>query len=137
MSFLTKLRQRFTAFMIGRNGADQLGLATLIAALVLNTLDNFLFTGILSLLGLALYALTIFRMFSRNVAKRRAENLKFMTFYEKARKQVMRYWTRLKNIRQYKYFSCPNCKASIRMKRGAGEKQITCPGCRHTFTQKS
>ena len=137
MSFLTKLRQRFTAFMIGRNGADQLGLATLIAALVLNTLDNFLFTGILSLLGLALYALTIFRMFSRDVVKRRAENLRFMTFYGKARKQVMRYWTRLKNIRQYKYFSCPNCKASIRMKRGAGEKQITCPGCHHTFTQKS
>ena len=137
MSFLNKLRASFMRFMIGRNGADQLGLFSLIAALVFNLLDNFLMTGILSLLGMALYIWTFFRMFSKNVVKRREENRKFMIWYEKAKKIALRYWTRLKNIREYKYFSCPNCKASIRMKRGMGEKEITCPGCKHVFKQKS
>ena len=137
MSFLNKLKVSFMRFMIGRNGADQLGLFSLIAALVCNLLDNFLMTGVLSLLGTALYIWTFFRMFSKNVYKRRAENLKFMVWYDKAKKTALRYWTRAKNIREYKYFSCPNCKASIRMKRGMGEKEITCPGCKHVFKQKS
>ena len=80
MSFLNKLKVSFMRFMIGRNGADQLGLFSLIAALVCNLLDNFLMTGVLSLLGTALYIWTFFRMFSKNVYKRRAENMKFQVF---------------------------------------------------------
>jgi len=137
MSFLNKLKYGFMRFMTGRAGADQLGLAMLVTALVLNLLDGFLGTGILSLLGTVLYVLCFVRMFSRNVVKRREENRKFMVWYEQIRKIVLRYWTRLKNCREYKYFSCPQCKASIRMKRGMGEKEITCPGCKHVFRQKS
>ncbi len=137
MSFLNKLKASFMRFMIGRNGADQLGLFSLITALVINVLDNFLMTGVLSLIGMALYIWTFFRMFSKNVYKRREENIKFTAWYEKMKKLAMRYWTRLKNCREYKYFSCPQCKASIRMKRGMGEKEITCPGCKHVFKQKS
>lgn len=138
MSFLNKLKAGFMHFMSGRNGADQLGMCTLITALVLDLLDAFTGSaGILSLLGVALYAWTIFRMLSRNIYKRQAENAKFLEWYEKAKKFVLRYWTRLKNCREYKYFSCPQCKASIRMKRGMGEREITCPGCKHVFRQKS
>ena len=137
MPFLNRLKESFIRFMAGRNGADQLGLASLIGALVLNLLDGFLMTGVLSLLGSALYVWTFFRMFSKNVYKRRAENAQFVLWFGKVKKIVLRYWTRLKNIREYKYFSCPSCKASIRMKRGAGEKEITCPGCKHIFKQKS
>jgi len=137
MSFLNKLKASFMRFMIGRNGPDQLGLFSLITALVFNLLDNFLMTGVLSLIGMALYVWTFFRMFSKNVYKRREENIKFTAWYEKTKKLAMRYWTRLKNCREYKYFSCPQCKASIRMKRGMGEKEITCPGCKHVFKQKS
>lgn len=137
MSFLNKLKTEFMRFMVGRAGADQLGLAMLITALILNLLDSFLRTGILSLIGIVLYVLCFVRMFSRNVVKRRAENSKYLVWYSKAKKLVLRYWTRLKNCREYKYFSCPQCKASIRMKRGLGEKEITCPGCKHVFKQKS
>ena len=137
MSFLNKLKEGFMRFMTGRNGADQLGMASLLAALILNMLDSFLGTGILSLLGMVLYVWTFFRLFSRNLVKRQEENRRFMEWYEKAKKWVLRYWTRLKNCREYKYFSCPQCKASIRMKRGLGEKEIICPGCKHSFRQKS
>jgi len=137
MSFFEKIKIAFSRLMSGRHGADQLGLFCLWTGLIVNLLDSFLGTGILSALGTALYVLTIFRMFSRNTYKRSEENRKFMTWWEKVRKLFMRYFTRLKNCREYKYFSCPQCKASIRMKRGLGEKSITCPGCQHQFTQKS
>jgi len=137
MNFLNKLQAAVMRFMYGRSGADQLGMFSLCAALVFNLLDTILMTGIFNLLGTALYVWTFFRMFSKNISKRRAENMKFLIWYEKAKKPVLRYWTRLRNCRQYKYFSCPQCKASIRMKRGMGEREITCPGCRHTFKQKS
>ena len=137
MRFMEKLQAGLIRFMYGRSGADQLSMFSLCAALVFNLLDAILMTGIFNLLGTALYVWTFFRMFSKNISKRRAENMKFLIWYEKAKKPVLRYWTRLRNCRQYKYFSCPQCKASIRMKRGMGEREITCPGCRHTFKQKS
>lgn len=137
MRFMEKLQAGLIRFMYGRSGPDQLSRFTMIAGLVLILLDGFLMTGLIHLAGLTLYVYTFFRMFSKNISKRRAENAKFLIWYEKAKKPVLRYWTRLKNCRQYKYFSCPQCRASIRMKRGMGEKEITCPGCRHTFKQKS
>lgn len=135
--FLNGLRYSLARFFAGRCGADQLGLAMILSALILQVFDTFLRTGILSLLGTALYVLSIVRMFSKNIAKRAEENRRFMAWYEKARTLALRYWTRLKNCREYKYFNCPGCKASIRMKRGMGEKEITCPRCGNHFKQKS
>lgn len=137
MSFFEKLKAGFIRFMNGRHGADQLGLFCLWTGLIVSLLDSFLGTGILSALGAALYILSFFRMFSRNVYKRSEENRKFINWWERMKKLFMRYVTRIKNCRKYKYFSCPQCKASIRMKRGLGEKNIVCPGCRHEFKQKS
>ena len=44
---------------------------------------------------------------------------------------------RMKNIRKYKYYKCPNCKARLRMPRGLGEKTVTCSQCKHSFKQKA
>lgn len=137
MSFMNRLKERLIVFMTGRNGVDQLSHASILTALVVSLLDCFLRTGLLTLLADALIVWSLFRMFSKNIIRRREENAKFVQWLNKVRPIVLRYWTRLKNIRYYKYFSCPNCKCSIRMKRGMGEKEITCPGCHHTFTQKS
>lgn len=137
MSFLEKIRMSLMRFMTGRNGVDNLGQFTLITGLVLSLLDSFLRTGVLNALGLLLYILTLYRMFSRNTYRRSVENARYMALQEKVKKFVLRYYTRLKNCRQYKYFSCPQCKASIRMKRGLGEREITCPGCKNVFRQKS
>lgn len=137
MSFLQKIKVNFAQFMVGRNGADNLGMFTLFSGLILDLVDAFLHTSFLSALGFVLYILTIFRMFSRNCSKRAEENRRYLLWKDKAKKFVLRYYTRLKNCRQYKYFSCPQCHASIRMKRGMGEKEVTCPGCKHVFRQKS
>lgn len=132
-----KFKAGLANFMAGRNGSDQLGLALLIAGIVLSLLSNLSGLGILSLLGLVLYIWAIFRMFSRNVAKRRAENEKYMNFRRNFKSNVSQFFVRLKNGKKFKYFRCPECKARLRLPRKVGEVTVTCGKCRHQFKQKA
>lgn len=138
MEILNTLKTNFARFMKGRYGADQLGFGCLLLALIVNTLDTLIGRpGLFALLGTALYIWTLYRMLSKNRVARAEENRRFMELVNRIRATVMKYWTRLKNIKDYKYFDCPQCKASIRMKRGLGEKKIICPRCKHSFIRKS
>ena len=122
--------------MQGRHGADQLGMFTLIAGLVLSLLASFTGIGIFSLLGLALYIWTLFRMFSRNHEARVRENQKYVALTSGWKTKLSQFWKRQKNRKEYKYFRCPKCRLLLRLKRGCGEKEITCR-CGHQFKQKA
>ena len=72
-------------FMYGRNGADQLCWALFIAELVLSLLPALVpgqaFAAFIHYTTLFLCGYLLFRMFSRNLEKRRAENAKFMQWW--------------------------------------------------------
>lgn len=131
------MRQALARFMMGRHGADNLGIFTLLTGLVCSLLGSFTRVGILSVIGLALYIITLFRMFSRNHEKRVAENRKYIELTSGWKTKIRQFTRRMKNRRDYRYFKCPNCKVLLRMKRGSGEKDITCVRCGHQFRQKS
>lgn len=137
MTFMTRIKMALIRFMQGRNGVDNLGWHALWAGLIISLLDSFIGLGLLSLLGTALYAYAIFRMLSRNVAKRQEENRRYVAFTGSLTKEVKQFFLRLKGMKTYKYFRCPGCKNRLRMKRGSGEKHITCPVCKHQFDQKA
>ena len=123
--------------MQGRHGADNLSFFTLIAGLVISLLSSFLGSGLLSILGLGLYAWTLFRMLSRNNEKRLAENRKYLALTSDIKTKSRQFIKRLQNRKDYKYFKCPNCKVLLRMKKGTGDKEITCVRCNHQFHQKA
>lgn len=131
------MRQALARFMMDRHGADNLGMFTLLTGLVCSLLGSFTRVGILSVIGLALYIITLFRMFSRNHEKRVAENRKYIELTSGWKTKIRQFTRRMKNRRDYRYFKCPNCKVLLRMKRGSGEKDITCVRCGHQFRQKS
>ena len=137
MGFFTRLRMWFIRFMTGRNGVDILAYHALWASLILSLISMFDPTRITSLLSSTLMVYMLFRVLSRNISKRQAENARYTLFYEKVSKEVKQFFLRLKGMKEYKYFRCPGCRNRLRMKRGAGEKQITCPVCRHQFTKKA
>ena len=137
MSFFQRIRQSLARFMTGRHGADNLGMFTLLAGLAFSLRGSFTRVGILSLIGFALYIITLFRMFSRNHEKRTAENRKYIELTSGWKTKIRQFTRRMKNRRDYRYFKCPNCKVLLRMKRGSGEKDITCVRCGHQFRQKS
>ena len=137
MNFLQNLKAKLAAFMIGRHGPDNLGMFTLLSGLVVSLLGSFTGIGLFSLLGLVLYGTTIFRMLSRNNTKRIEENRKYIDLTSNWKLKSSQFIKRMKNSKDYKYFKCPNCKVLLRMKRGSGERDITCVRCGHQFKQKS
>ena len=137
MSFLQRLKERLAIFMQGRHGPDNLGMFTLLSGLVSSLLGSFTGIGLFSLVGFALYVTTVFRMLSRNNTKRIEENRKYIDLTSNWKLKSSQFIKRMKNSKDYKYFKCPNCKVLLRMKRGSGERDITCVRCGHQFKQKS
>ena len=137
MSFWVKIKESFRKFMIGRNGGDDLSLALLISGLVVILLSSIFGSSLLNLIGLALYAVCIFRIFSKNIAKRYEENRKYIAWRQKTKTSLSQAKVRLKNMRKYKYFKCPECGALLKLPRKVGEVTVTCGKCRHAFKMKA
>lgn len=132
-----KFKASLQRFMMGRHGADQLSLALLIAGLALSLLTTITRLTLFYWLGIIVYAWGIFRMFSRNDAKRSEENLRWVTFWTKFKTEFRQFFVRLKNMRKYKYFKCPQCKARLRLPRKVGEVTVTCSKCKNQFRKKA
>ena len=133
MSFFNRLKLSLIRFMQGRHGPDNLGMFTLFTGLGCSIIGSITGVGILSLLGMGLYIWTLFRLFSKNNDKRIEENRKYISLTSGWKTKSSQFVKRLKNSREYRYFRCPNCKLLLRMKRGSGEKEVTCARCRHQF----
>ena len=136
-NLLYQIKDMFRRFMNGRHGADQLSVALLWVAIILNII--YMITGvyIISLLAAVTIVYAVFRMLSRNGGKRYAENAKYMAFMNRCRTEAAQSKVRYANRKEFKYFRCPKCKAMLKMPRGIGEKTVTCSKCRHSFTQKA
>ncbi len=137
MSFWQKLQAGLYRFMQGRNGVDHLGWAALVGALIINVVNLFIGSILLSLVSTAMYGYSLFRMLSRNRGKRSLENQRYVAWSMKWKQEARELFQRVKNLPRYKYFRCPQCAVRLRMKRGGGEKQIRCPKCQHAFTKKA
>ncbi len=134
------MREKMMRFMAGRNGNDQLNLflyaadaILLIAAtLVRGQAGRWMWLAVLILLGYI-----YFRMFSKNLTKRREENGKYLRvrYSIQAGLKIRREkWVQRKD---YKFFTCPSCKTMLRVPRGHGKIKIVCRKCGNSFTGKS
>lgn len=137
MSFWHRIRASFQQFMQGRNGADPLSLALTWAGLFFYLVDLFVPLGLFSLLGLACYVWALFRMFSRNVEKRRAENARYLQLTGALRTQLRQARVRFQKRKEFKYFRCPKCHSILRLPRGVGEVTVTCGKCKNAFEKKA
>ena len=85
-----RFMDRFRQWMIGRYGSDQLNIALLILYLILSVVVSFTRLFIVLALSYVVLVLIFFRMFSRNIPKRVAENQKFMKLYGPIRNKLPR-----------------------------------------------
>lgn len=134
------MRERFTRFMVGRNGNDQLNAFLLGVAVVLLIAGIFFggaVQGVLRLLGFAILILIYFRMFSRNVYKRQEENGKYLRIRYRVFAKLKALKERWVQRKDYKFFHCPSCHAVLRVPRGRGKIKIVCRKCGNTFIGKS
>ena len=89
---------------------------------------------ILSWVATAVFLWSFYRILSRQYAKRRAENARFLT----AAGPAIRWWRMQRTIRrdkEHRYFKCPNCGQYLRVPRGKGKITVNCRNC--GFEEKS
>ena len=136
MQFFARVRDAMARFMYGRNGVDQLNIAMLWVSIGADLLATILMRqrNGLAYVGLALYygsvvlwVLVLFRMFSRNLYKRQAENQKWLQARSRRRGAASAAKARRAD-RDHKYFTC-KCGAVCRVPVGKGKIVITCPKC--------
>lgn len=132
-----KIKQGWRSFMSGRHGIDQLSMALVWAGLILYVLDILLGTGILMLLGLVAYILSIYRALSRNQERRTEENVRYVQWMNGLKVKWNQMRARFANRKEYKYFRCPQCRTWIRLPRGTGDVTVTCRTCGNKFNQKA
>ena len=137
MSFWDRIKQTLRSFMAGRHGVDAFSTFLVWVGLPLYLLAVIVKLEILSLLSMALYIYTMFRIFSRNEHKRAEENRRYLAKKTQLTTSFRQAKKRFENRKQYKYFRCPSCKSWLRLPRGAGVVTVTCGKCHNSFTQKA
>lgn len=121
-NFWEQFKWKLYRFMQGRNGRDELAKAVLYASLVLYLGGAFLRWDALRLIGYLLFVYYLFRVLSKNLMARREENRKFVTVIET-------YRIKFEQRKDYKIFKCKGCGRNIRVPRGKGKIEVTCPMC--------
>ncbi|MDO4271275.1 MAG: hypothetical protein Q4C72_10200 [Eubacteriales bacterium] len=124
-------------FMAGRYGSDQLNNAFLLLGLALIFIEWLTRWTWMGMFILALLFLCYFRMFSRNIQARYAENQKFMRLWGPIAQRLHQASLRFADRKTHRYFKCPQCKQRLRVPRGRGKISITCPHCREQFIRKT
>lgn len=131
------MRNWLVRFMEGRHGVDHYSRFLSIAACVLLVVSLLLDLQLLWYVSLFLLLYSYFRIFSRNTAKRQAENRKYLTFSYGITSKINAKKQRWRQRKDFRFFPCPGCKAVMRVPKGKGKIQITCPKCGMQFVRKS
>ena len=123
-------------FMYGRYGGDQLSWFLLAVYVLLVVLSGLPHLELLSWLALAVLFWSFYRIFSRQYAKRRAENARFLTLAGPAIR-----WCKMRRTisrdKEHRYFKCPNCGQYLQVPRGKGKITVNCRNCGMSFEEKS
>lgn len=133
---MNNIKYKLQRFFRNRYGADPLGLAFVGTSLILSILASITRIGFFSIVSMIIMAYEIYRMFSKNYVKRRIENDHYMEY----KTIVQRRWKVIRNSLQDRnnhYYMCPKCHQIVRVPKGRGKIEITCPSCRNKFVKKS
>lgn len=134
------MRQKLMQFMYGRNGVDLFSRFLTyfaLALLVLRLIIRGAVGNVIWYLAIAVLIYAYFRIFSRNLSKRRAENAKYYQYRTKVVNGFRDWKDRRRQSRDFKFFRCPSCRAMLRVPRGKGRIRVTCRKCGTAFERKT
>lgn len=123
--------------MYGRYGVDQLTMGLMILSLVLSFLLPVFGLFWIDFILYIPMVLALMRVFSKNYAKRRQENEKFLKLWNPIANWFKVKFSMLKQSKTHKFFKCPSCNTTVRVPKGKGKISITCPKCHVAFIKRS
>ena len=132
--FFQKIGAARRRMMYGRNGNDGICLVLMwcylalwLLSVVFSALALEIVCVAVRLLQSVVLAYWIFRVFSKNVARRRAEVNRFFGFFRSRR-------NRFRDRRTHVYKKCPHCRAMLRLPKRKGSHTVCCPACKERFS---
>ncbi|MCR4740652.1 MAG: hypothetical protein K5886_10405 [Lachnospiraceae bacterium] len=123
--------------MTGRYGMDQYNRFLGGAAFFLIVIGFFVKVLLLDAAVLALIGYMYFRVFSKNIPKRYEENRKFLSISGRVTGFMGQKKRMLIDMKTHHIYKCPTCKQKIRVPRGKGRIEISCPKCGTKFIKQS
>ncbi|TJX15890.1 hypothetical protein E9840_01675 [Tissierella creatinini] len=127
----------FKKFMNGRYGFDQLSKGMLWFSIILMVIGMFTGYRLINYVAYLILLFTYIRAFSKNVYKRREENQRFLRILNPIKSKWLSFINRIKQSKTHKFYKCPSCKKQLRVPRGKGKINVTCPECKTKFEARS
>lgn len=124
-------------FMQGRYGVDRLSDFLIICGAVFVLLANFKHLHFLYAVGAALVIWSFFRAFSKNYDKRCRELAAYQRFTAKPKAWLALEKSKWRDRKTHRYYKCRNCKAVLRVPKGRGKIEISCPKCSTKLIKKT
>ena len=123
--------------MQGRYGNDELNNALYITFIVLWVITLITRKPIFYWIGLVALGYSLYRSFSRDHLKRSNERLWFLKKLEQIKKLPKQWKQRWEQRNTHKFYRCKQCGVTIRVPKGKGQIEITCPKCGHKFIERT
>lgn len=130
------MKEKFYRFMQGRYGNDQFNRFLMVLVIVCFAV-SLLGVRPFYVLGIVLLIYAYFRLFSKNIYKRRQENAVYLRYEYKVKQWFATFKRDMAQRKTHHIYRCPSCKQKIRIPRGKGKIEIRCPKCGQTFIKKS
>ena len=125
---------RKNRFFEKRNGADALSLSLIVFAFFLLIVFLICPAHYLTLIALIPTGFAIWRILSTRKDKREKENEAFVSFFTKLGGRFRLTRDRIRDRHTHIYFRCGCCERYLRVARGNGVVEVTCPNC-HTVSR--
>jgi len=122
--------------MAGRYGSDEFGRALNFAALAVLIAGIFT-TPVVTAFGFAGAAYNYYRMLSKNRPARLRENAAYLKRRNAAIKKFSGMKLRVSQRKTHSFFKCASCGKTVRVPKGKGLIEITCPVCKSRFDKKT
>lgn len=133
--WIQSLSDRIQAWMYGRYGYDELSGFLSVAAIILVFLS--VFSPVFQVIGLVMLVWGMFRAYSKNIGKRQKEREAYLNFIGKIKQSFKRRKNMWRERKTHRYYKCPNCKVHLRVPKGRGQIEISCPKCHNKIVRKT
>ena len=130
---MNNFKQKLIRFMIGRYGMDEMYLGLFGVWFVITLVNAFVHSVFLNLLAFAALMWGLFRFRSRDHAKRRAENEKFLNLWRPVKNWLTFQRDRFRDRKTARYRKCSHCKAIVKLPNRKGKHTGRCPKCGERF----
>ena len=135
--YLNKFIYSVNSFMYGRYKGDEFNRFLIILYCIIWLLSLITKLRFLQFINILILFYALFRTFSKNIYARQKEINYYLKIKNKIKSQTALNKQKRQNRKTHLYFKCNNCKANLRVPKGRGKIEVTCPKCKHKMIKHS